>query len=114
MKLLFDQNLSWKLVHLLAEDYPDSAHLLRCGLDDADDAIVWNYARQHGYTIVSKDEDFRQRSLLEGSPPKVIWLTVGNARTQAIAAILRDMKTSVLALEHDPTSSLLILPVRVS
>lgn len=28
-------------------------------------------------------------SVLRGAPPKVVWLDVGNARTAAIAALLR-------------------------
>ena len=50
----------------------------------ADDSAVWAYARQHGFTIVSKDGDFSGRSSLYGAPPKVIWLTVGNCSTGEI------------------------------
>jgi predicted nuclease of predicted toxin-antitoxin system len=52
------------------------------------DSHVWNYARDNAFVIVSKDNDFRQRSFLDGAPPKVIWLSVGNAGTHTIADLL--------------------------
>ena len=46
-------------------------------------------SRSEGFTIASKDGDFHQLSLLRGSPPQVIWLRVGNAPTDDIAALSR-------------------------
>ena len=62
MKLLFDQNPSPRLSRLLADIYPDCVHVRDGGLHDADDLTIWDYARDHGYVIVSKDSDFQQRS----------------------------------------------------
>lgn len=56
---------------------------------EADDVIIWNYAAEHGFAIVTKDADFRQRSFLYGHPPKTIWLRLGNCSTKAIASLLR-------------------------
>jgi predicted nuclease of predicted toxin-antitoxin system len=72
MKLLFDQNLSPRLPRLLADLYAQSVHIREVGLRDASDAEIWECAKANGYAIVSKDSDFQQRSLLEGSPPKFI------------------------------------------
>ena len=66
MKLLFDENLSPRLPRALADLYPDSAHVHECGLGSADDARIWDYAKQNGFTIVSKDSDFQDRSVLHG------------------------------------------------
>ena len=74
MKLLFDQNLSPRLTRLLADIYVGSVHVREVGLRDADDLAIWEYAKLQGYAIVSKDSDFQQRSLLQGAPPKFIWL----------------------------------------
>jgi predicted nuclease of predicted toxin-antitoxin system len=52
VKLLFDENLSSRLLELLAADFPDSAHIERLGMRGASDAAIWAYAREHGYTIV--------------------------------------------------------------
>ena len=85
MRLLFDENLSPKLVDLLEDDFPDSAHVYDLGLGGASDSQIWDQARADGFVIVSKDDDFRQRSFVEGAPPKVVWLQVGNAGTRPIA-----------------------------
>jgi len=58
------------------------------GLRTGSDAHVWEDATTKGFTIVSKDTDFRERSFVEGFPPKVVWLDVGNAGTTEIAALL--------------------------
>ena len=89
MTLLFDANLSHKLVRVLASEFPGSAHVREVDLREADDRQIWEHARVHGFVIVSKDADFRERSYLEGFPPKVVWLDVGNAGTAAIATLLR-------------------------
>lgn len=78
MKLLLDQNLSRKLVQLLHDAYPQSSHVSVVGLATAADREIWNYGAEHGYTIVSKDSDFRQLAFLVGPPPMAIWLRVSN------------------------------------
>jgi len=110
MKLLFDQNLSLRLPRLLADIYADSLHVREVGLRDADDAAIWNYAKQHGFTIISKDSDFQQRSLLYGSPPKFIWLRAGNCSVQTIEGLLRKHSVAIHTFELDNTKSHLMLP----
>ena len=109
MRLLFDQNLSHRLVASLAHEYPASIHVRDVGLSTADDQVVWSYAAENGLTIVSKDSDFQQRALLYGHPPKVIWVRLGNCTTAAIAALLRARHTDVLAFEEDATAAFLVL-----
>ncbi len=57
MRLLFDQNLSHRLVQRLADIYPESEHVRALGLARAADDVVWFHARDTGLTIVSKDAD---------------------------------------------------------
>ena len=90
MKLLFDQNLSPRLIRLLSDVYPDCAHVHDLSMERASATEVWNYAAEHGLTIVSKDADFHQRSLLLGPPPKVIWIRQGNCSVTDTAALLRE------------------------
>jgi predicted nuclease of predicted toxin-antitoxin system len=78
VKLLFDENLSPRLAKDLEALFPGSQHADHVGLHGCSDEAVWEHARLQGFTIVSKDNDFRQRSFLKGAPPKVIWLSVGN------------------------------------
>jgi predicted nuclease of predicted toxin-antitoxin system len=110
MKLLFDQNLSPRLVHRLADIYAGSVHVREIGLRDADDAAIWEHAGRHDYTVVSKDSDFQQRSLLYGSPPKFIWLRVGNCPVGTIEDLLRRHSAEIHTFILDNTESHLMLP----
>lgn len=87
MKLLFDHNLSPRLVNRLADIYPNSNHLFNLQLDTAADYLVWEYARQNQFIIVTKDSDFSELSLLRGFPPKVIWIRIGNCKTNEIESL---------------------------
>jgi predicted nuclease of predicted toxin-antitoxin system len=89
VKLLFDQNLSHKLVRLLADLFPGSVHVRTVGLKTAGDPLVWEYAKNNDLMIVSKDSDFHQRSFLYGFPPKVIWVRLGNCSTADVERVLR-------------------------
>jgi predicted nuclease of predicted toxin-antitoxin system len=80
VKLLLDENLSDRIVAQILDLYPNSSHVKLLGLTQANDTLIWAFAQQHGYTIVSKDADFHQRSLVFGHPPKLIYLRVATAR----------------------------------
>ena len=112
MRLLFDENLSPQLVELLAAEFPGSTHIEHLNMRGAGDATLWAYARDHGYAIASKDNDFRQYAFLHGPPPKVVWLSVGNAGTGAIAGLMRARIEALRAFEQDPEQSLLVLEIR--
>ena len=77
MSLLFDQNLSWRLVSRLAAEYPGSEQVVTAGLSGADDRAVWAYAASKGLAVVSKDADFSVLSAALGAPPKLLWVHVG-------------------------------------
>lgn len=109
MKLLFDQNVSPRLVAGLSDIYPGSVHVRDVGLTRANDAAIWGYARDHGLTIVLKDSDFHQVSFLRGSPPKVIWIRRGNCTTGDIRALLRSSRTEILAFGADAEAAFLVL-----
>ncbi|MFN8524278.1 MAG: DUF5615 family PIN-like protein [Chloroflexota bacterium] len=111
MRLLFDENLSPRLVRLLVAEYPGSQHVSDAGLRGATDRELWVYAREHELAIVSKDTDFRERSFVDGPPPKVIWLEVGNAGTAHIADLLRREHARTLRFEAESDTSLLILSI---
>jgi predicted nuclease of predicted toxin-antitoxin system len=110
MKLLIDENLSPKLVAQLADIFPECAHVRDLGLARASDPSVWQYALQHGFTIVSKDEDFHHLSFLRGSPPKVIGINTGNCSTRLVLQLLRGRISEIEQFGADPTASFLPLP----
>jgi len=75
----------------------------------ATDEAIWSFARDHGFTLVSKDDDFRSLALVRGAPPKVIWLQIGNAPTSKVADLLR---ANILVLEvfsNEPAEALISL-----
>ena len=90
MKLLLDENLSPRLIASIGDLYPGSAHVEECGLVNSPDDKVWDYARENGFDLVTKDSDFSEMSVLRGSPPKVIWLRIGNCTTVRAGFLLRD------------------------
>ena len=89
MKLLFDQNLSPHLATRLQRLFPGSSHVSWVDLDHAEDVEVWEYARQNEYLLVTKDADFSELKTLQGLPPKVIWLQLGNCTTGQVENLLR-------------------------
>ncbi|HXJ12451.1 MAG TPA: DUF5615 family PIN-like protein [Candidatus Limnocylindrales bacterium] len=102
MKLLFDENLSPKLPEMLEHLFPGSTHVKNCGLNRASDLEVWEYAKAQSFVIVSRDSDFQDRSMLLGSPPKVIWLRIPNCTNLEVAEILRNSLSDIERfLAHD-------------
>ncbi len=109
MKLLFDQNLSPKLVKSLEDVFPNSDHVFPLGLDKSDDTEVWEYARDNDFTLVTKDADFGDLSILRSFPPKVIWIRRGNCKTSDIEAILRNNFEAITGLETEEQIGLITL-----
>ena len=109
MRLLLDENLSFRLVPALAGAYPDSRHVREIGLLGADDSRIWAYAGEHDFLLVSKDTDFYQRSVLYGPPPKVIWLRTGNAPTALVAELLRTRRLVIERFHADRSAAFLVL-----
>jgi len=109
MRLLFDQNLSPRLVDTLSDVYPGSIHAQAAGLDRATDEEVWTYARGNHLIIVTKDTDFHERSIILGAPPKVVWIRRGNCSTISIEQILRRHNDDIQQLASDGGISYLVL-----
>jgi predicted nuclease of predicted toxin-antitoxin system len=110
MRLLFDENLAPQLVRRLADVFPGSVHVRDCGLKAVDDVAVWRHAREQGFVIVSKDEDFRHLSFLEGAPPKVVGIELGNCSTDLIEQLLRRRRAEIERFAADPVAAFLRLP----
>jgi predicted nuclease of predicted toxin-antitoxin system len=109
MKLLFDHNLSPRLVNRLADLYPDSQHVFMIGLDQVDDRVVWEYAQQSDFVIVTKDSDFNDLSIIRGVSPKVIWIRRGNCSTKQIEEVLRASVKSIQQFNEEPMIGVLTL-----
>ncbi len=109
MKLLFDHNLSPRLVARLSDLYPNSNHVYLIGLDQASDEVVWQYARDREFIIVTKDLDYNELVILRGFPPKVVWIRLGNCTTGQIEALLRLHNEDIKVLSEDLNLGLLTL-----
>jgi predicted nuclease of predicted toxin-antitoxin system len=103
VKLLIDQNLSHKLIQRLRDHFPGSEHVRALGLHESTDGTIWQYARDHDFTIVSKDIDMMELCVLRGAPPKLIWLRVENCSTSVVEEVLMRNWPSVAALADDPS-----------
>ncbi len=81
MKLLFDQNISYRVVDKITALFPGSLHISNVGLQNRRDLEIWEYAKKYEFAIVTFDADFYHFSLIYGHPPKIIWLKSGNLIT---------------------------------
>ncbi|MBD0366142.1 MAG: DUF5615 family PIN-like protein [Flavisolibacter sp.] len=88
MKFLLDNNPSFKLVQPLQSSFPGTAHVRTALTVMADDNTIWNYAKANEFIILTKDNDFDERSQLEGCPPKVVHLICGNKSTLHILNLI--------------------------
>ena len=109
MKLLFDENLSPRLVANLTREFPESLHVRDIGLERAMDESIWGYAKDNGFVIVSKDSDFHQLSFLFGHPPKVIWIQRGNCSTADVLSLLRQRLSDILQFGREEDETFLAL-----
>ncbi|ADB39441.1 DUF5615 family PIN-like protein [Spirosoma linguale] len=90
MRLLFDQNISFRVVKQLRATLPEVVGVRECGLLNADDFQIWEYARQNNYTVVSFDKDIPDIGSVRGFPPKIIWLRTGNLSNQSIISLFKN------------------------
>ncbi|QQR86494.1 MAG: DUF5615 family PIN-like protein [Flavobacteriales bacterium] len=109
MKFLIDHNLSPILVHHLKDHYPGSVHTSTLGFDRTPDHDLWRYAKDNGFSILTKDTDFEQLSLLHGAPPKVIWLRIGNAPTKVVRELIDAHRDDIQAFLQDEERSFMAL-----
>lgn len=108
MKLLFDNNISYRLVKKLEDIASDSLHVSKTGLPKpAEDREIWKWAKENDFSIVTFDEDFEQFEILYGFPPKVILLRFGNTPTTKLESILRANWSSIQTFLEDDQSGLL-------
>jgi predicted nuclease of predicted toxin-antitoxin system len=106
MKILVDQNISFRLLPRIRPAFPDAFHVRDLGLIDFNDFQIYSHARQNGFdAILTLDEDFYNIQLEHGVPPKVIWLRTGNCSTAILAAVvLRNagvIQNFMLDVHHD-------------
>lgn len=101
VKLPLDENLSFRMLADLEAAFPGSSQVTRLGLETADDFAIWNYAREHGFTLVTMDSDFHEMATLRGAPPKIIWLKRGNRPRWYVTNLLLEHRDAIMAFGED-------------
>jgi predicted nuclease of predicted toxin-antitoxin system len=109
MKLLLDQNLSFKLCDTLKSIFPEIIHVNKLGLQKENDDNLWKFAKNNSFIIVTKDSDFSEKAIVKGFPPKTIWIKKGNCSTKEIEKILRNKFLEIKSFSEDNINSILIL-----
>lgn len=102
MKLLLDQNISFRITKRIQDIFPDSKQVKDLGLENYKDSLLLEYAKENDYCIVTFDGDFYDMGILQGSPPKVIWLRLGNSSTKNIEKVLRKNLKLITTFLTDP------------
>ena len=88
MKLLFDQNISFRIISRIIALFPEAKQVRQLGIENYSDIEIWKFAKDNNYTIVTFDADFFDLANLKGHPPKIIWLRFGNTKTDFLAETL--------------------------
>jgi len=90
MKILFDQNISFRIVKRMKDIFPGCTQVRLEGLENTTDTNIHEFAKKNGYSIITFDADFYDLVTLKGHPPKVIWLRIGNTSTIGLENVLRE------------------------
>ena len=106
-KLLFDNNISHRVLPRIAKLFTDSTHVMLEELDESSDLEVWEFAKANNYTIVTKDSDFNDLAIFKGIPPKVIWLKIGNCKVIEIEKILKEYEHTIKVFLNEEESAIL-------
>ena len=109
MRLLFDENISYRIVKKVSSVFPNSSHVSAFSLLNTDDRQIREFALANKFTIVTNDSDFNDLLLILGFPPKIIWLQAGNTSTGHIADLLIQNKEKILAFINDSENGILIV-----
>ena len=109
MKLLLDENLTFRLTKSLQVDYPGSCHVKDVQMMETNDSLVWQWAQRNGFAILTQDSDFEQMARLLGQPPKVIYLRFGNSSLLNLLSQLRHHRDAIAAFLLHPAAACLEL-----
>jgi predicted nuclease of predicted toxin-antitoxin system len=92
VNLLFDQNISFRLISKIEANFPQAKQVRQLGIENYSDLEICKFAKDKDFTIVSFDTDFFDLSNLKEHPPKIIWSRFGNTKTDYLADIINSKK----------------------
>ena|SRR5258708_37604201 len=94
MRLIADENISWRLKKLLPQWEILPSNEIKAG-ERLTDLVIWEFAKTNSYAILTFDEDFSELQNLFSYPPKIIWLRTGNVSTTEIASLLIKLRDNI-------------------
>lgn len=101
MKLLFDQNISNRLIAKITHLFPHAKQVKELKLEGSTDRQIWEYSKKEKFTILTFDSDFYDLSTLYGHPPKIIWLRLGNISTNELSAFIESKYQIIVEFIND-------------
>lgn len=108
MKVLIDQNISFRIVPKISDLFPEVSHVKSLGLIDAKDFDIFMFARRENFqAIITQDEDFYAHLLEHGMPPKIIWIRTGNCSTPFLTEILHRNAETIFSFFKDENADCL-------
>ncbi|MCY7351634.1 MAG: DUF5615 family PIN-like protein [Cytophagaceae bacterium] len=94
MKFLLDQNISRRICAKISPVFGEVTSAIEQGLFNANDREIWEFAKSHGYVLISQDKDHYDLSRLYGHPPKLIlaslWQRIQSDNRIAFACLRRN------------------------
>jgi predicted nuclease of predicted toxin-antitoxin system len=113
VKIVFDQNISYRIISKIIVDYPHAKQVKQLGIVNYSDIEIWDYAKKNEYTIITFDSDFFDFANIKGHPPKIIWLRIGNTKTDFLAEILKEKYSIILDfIQSDNYSEIACLEIK--
>jgi predicted nuclease of predicted toxin-antitoxin system len=101
MKLLFDQNISFRITKKLQNYFSGCLHVSDCKMSDCEDPEIWEYAKENDFVIVTFDSDFYDISIINGHPPKIIWIRTGNLAMKEIVQLMIENQETINSFIED-------------
>ncbi len=89
MRLLLDENLSYRIVDQLVNAGHNAVHVTTVGLGNTDDDAIFPWARRERRIVVTSDADFSEMLALSGATgPSVLHLRSADHLTPSEQAVL--------------------------
>ena len=107
MKLLLDENISFRVLRSILSVFPGSVHVSAKESHTKEDHKIFEFAKHNEFTILTFDEDFYDLQLLRGHPPKIIWLRFGNSSNLKIVNKLVENQSKITSFLSNPDLGIL-------
>jgi predicted nuclease of predicted toxin-antitoxin system len=98
IRLITDENISWRIKKLIPQWTILPANEIKRG-QRLSDLLIWRFAKENDYTILTFDEDFSELQNLFSFPPKIIWLRTGNVSTKEICDRLISLEKEIVSFQ---------------